>query len=87
MFTSVSANPAANLLLLEIISGSEESIEVVDNKISITTEDEVSDHDSIKALIDGDSQAASLITVEINLGEGATLVDAEELASFSGAIG
>jgi hypothetical protein len=87
VFTSVSANPAANLLLIEIIAGDEESIEVLDNKISITTEDEVSDHDSIKALIDGDSQAASLITVEINSGEGSTLVDAEELASFSGAIG
>lgn len=86
-FTSVAKNPAANLLLLEIIAGAAESIEVEGNKISVTTDDGVSDHDSIKALIEADSQASALITVVINAGQGAVLVDAEDLASFSGAIG
>ena len=87
VFTSVAKNPAANLLLLEIVAGAAESIEVVGSKITITTEDAVSDHDSILALIEADSQASSLITVEINAGEGTTLVDAEAMASFSGALG
>lgn len=87
VFTSVSKNPSANLLLLEIIEGAEESIEVEDNKITITTIFGISNHDSIKALIEADSQASSLITVEINVGEGLGLVVAEELSSFSGALG
>lgn len=87
VFTSVAKNPAANLLLLEIVAGAAESIQVVGSKITITTEDAVSDHDSILALIEADSQASSLITVEINAGQGAVLVDAEAMASFSGALG
>lgn len=90
VLTSVAANPAANLITLEIVEGSAEAIEVTDNHIKITIdvdETEESDHDSVKALIDGDAQAAALITVAINSGEGATLVTAQALSSFSGAIG
>lgn len=87
IFTSVAENPAANLLTLEIIADSAESVEVVDNHIKVYTEDTVSDHDSIKALIDADEEASSLITVAINAGQGATLVTAEDLGEFSGAIG
>lgn len=90
VFSSVAENPAANLITLEIISGSAEAIEVIDNHIKITIDEDMgeeSDHDSVKALIDGDAQASSLITVEINSGEGATLVTAEDVVQFSGAIG
>jgi hypothetical protein len=88
VLTSVEKNPAANLILVEIVAGAAESIWVSKSKkISITTDDGVSDHDSIKALIEANSKASALITVEINAGEGATLVDASELASLSGAIG
>tara|TARA_R100001086_G_scaffold242322_1_gene169938 strand:+ start:6968 stop:7474 length:507 start_codon:yes stop_codon:yes gene_type:complete len=89
VFTSVAENPAANLLTLEIIEGSEEAIEVTDNHIQITIDTDLgeeSDHDSVKALIDGDAEASELITVEINAGEGATLVTAQESSEFRGAI-
>ena len=87
VFTSVAKNPAANLLTFEIIADSAESIEVVDNHIKVYIEDGVSDHDSIKALIDGDSEASDLITVAINAGQGAVVVTAESVSEFSGAIG
>lgn len=90
VFTSVAANPAANLITLEIVEGTEEAIEVVDNHIKITIDTdalEESDHDSVKALVDGDAQASALVTVAINAGQGATLVTAEDVSSFSGAIG
>ena len=91
VFSSVSENPAANLLSLEMIAGSVESIEVIDNHIKITLDTDavditVSDHDSIKALIDGDSEASSLITVAINAGQGAVAVVVAEPVDFSGAI-
>jgi len=87
VFTSVAKNPAANLLTLEIIADLNEFVEVVDNHIKVYTIDTVSDHDSVKALIDGDEQASELITVAINAGEGATLVTAEDTSEFKGAIG
>ena len=87
VITSVAANPTANLITIEIEAGAAESIEVIDNHIKITTEDAVSNHDSIKALIEASSQASALITVEINSGEGATLVDAQSTQALSGAIG
>lgn len=90
VFTSVAKNPSANLITMEIIAGSAEAIEVVDNHIKITIDTDVteeSDHDSVKALIDGDAEASSLITVAINAGQGATLVTAESVLEFSGAIG
>jgi len=90
VFTSVAENPAANLLTLEILEGSEEEIEVIDNHIKITIDTDLgeeSDHDSVKALIDGDAEASELITVAINSGEGATLVAAEDVSEFRGAIG
>ena len=87
VLTSVAKNPAANLLTLEIIADSAESIEVVDNHIKVYIDDGVSDHDSVKALIDGDDEASSLITVAINAGEGATIVTAEDVSEFTGAIG
>ena len=87
IITSVAANPAANLISIEIEAGLAEAIEVIDNHIKVTTEDTVSDHTTIKALIDGNAQAAALITVEINSGEDATLVDAQATQYLSGAIG
>lgn len=92
VFTSVAENPAANLLTLEMVAGSVEAIEVIDNHIKITLDTDagdvtVSDHDSIKALIDGDSEASALITVAINAGQGATAVTVEDVKEFRGAIG
>lgn len=87
VLTSVAKNPAANLISIEIIAGLAESIEVIDNHIKITIEDTVSDHTSVKALIDGYAPAAALISVAINAGQGATLVTAESTKIFSGAIG
>lgn len=87
VFESVAENPAANLLTMEIIADSDESVEVIDRHIKVYIDDGVSDHDSIKALIDADDEASSLITVAINAGEGATVVVAEDVEEFSGAIG
>lgn len=87
VFTSVAENPAANLLTMEIVASDAESVEVVDNHIIVSIDDTVSDHDSIKTLIDADEQASELITVAINAGEGATLVTAEDISEFKGAIG
>lgn len=87
VITSVSANPTANLINIKIVAGLAEAIKVVNNDIKITTEDTVSDHASIKALIDGYAPAAALISVEINSGEDATLVVAESIKPLSGAIG
>lgn len=87
VFESVAENPTANLLTLEIIADSAESVEIIDNHIKVYINDTVSDHDSVKALIDGDDQASSLITVSINAGEGLTVVTAEEPIEFSGALG
>lgn len=87
VFTSVAKNPAANLLTLKIVASDAESIEVVDNHIIVSIDDTVSDHDSVKALIDGDEQASELITVAINVDEGATVVVAEDTKEFKGAIG
>lgn len=87
VITSVAANPTANLITIEIVAGAAEEISVIDNHITITTEDEVSDHDSILALIESSSQASALITAEINAGEGTTLVDAQATQTLSGAIG
>jgi len=75
------------LITIEIVVGAAEAITVKKNHIKITTEDAVSNHDSIKALIEASSQASALITVEINSGEGATLVDAQSTQALSGAIG
>ena len=86
VLSSVSENPAANLLSLEIIADSAESIEVIDNHIKVSINDGVSDHDSVKALIDGHDEVSSLITVAINAGQGATLVIAADPADFSGAL-
>lgn len=86
VFTSVAKAPAANLISLEIIAGLAESIEVIDNHIKITINDTVSDHDSVKALIDGYAPAAALISAEINAGQGAVVVTAEATKYFSGAI-
>lgn len=87
VITSKQKNPAANLISVEIESGLAEAIEVIDNHIKITTEDLASDHDSIKALIDGYAPAAALISIAINSGQGASLVDAEDTKFLSGAIG
>lgn len=87
VFTSVAKNPLANLITLEIIAGVAESIEVIDNHIKVTINDTVSDHDSVKALIDGYAPAAALISVAINVGQGATIVTAASTKTFSGAIG
>lgn len=87
VFSSVAENPAANLLTLEIIADSAESIEVVDNHIKVYIDDTVSDHDSVKALIEGDAEASALITVAINAGQGEEIVTAEDVSEFSGAIG
>lgn len=87
VFSSIAENPAANLLTLEFIADSSESVEVIDRHIKVYLDDGISDHDSIKALIDGDDEASSLITVEINAGEGATVVTAEDVKEFSEAIG
>lgn len=87
VFTSVEESPAANLLTLEIIADTAESIEVDENHIKVMIEDGVSTHDSVKALIDGDSTASAMVTVAVNAGEGLTLVTAEDTAEFSGALG
>jgi hypothetical protein len=86
VFTSVAENPAANLLTLTIVADSAESIEVDGNDITIYIEDTVSDSDSVKALVDGDDNASALVTVEVNAGEGATVVTAEDVKEFSGAL-
>lgn len=87
VITSVAKNPAANLITIEIIAGAAESIEVVGNHISITQNGVVSSHTSIKALIDGYAPAAALITVAINAGQDAVVVNAEATQTLSGAIG
>lgn len=87
VFTSVAKNPAANLLTLEIIADSAEMVEVIDNHIMVYIDDGVSDSDSVKALVDADEEASSLVTVAVNAGEGATIVEEAEAQSFSGALG
>lgn len=87
VFTSVESNPAANLISIEIIADSAEDIFVDGTKIYIYINDGVSDSDSVKALVDADEQASSLVSVEVNAGQGATVVIAEDEQSLSGAIG
>ena len=88
---SVERNPAANLLSIEILEDDAESIELLDRHIRVhinTTPTEESDHDSVKALIEGNPAVAALISVEINDGEGATEVTASGgVKFFTGAVG
>ena len=86
VFTSVAANPAANLITIVVLSDAAEAIVVEDNHIEITIEAAVSDMDAIKALVDGDSQAAALVTVAVGAGQGAVVVIAEAIQDMSGAI-
>ena len=87
VFTSKAQNPAANLITIEIKAGAAEAINVRKNSIQITTEDGVSDHTLVKALIDGKATAIALVSVEIEAGEDATLVDASPIQPMSGALG
>ena len=87
IITSVAKNPSANLITIEIEAGLEEDIEVIGNHIVIIIEDEASDHASIKALIESSLTASALITVSINAGQEATIVEAQGSEALSGAIG
>lgn len=90
VFTSVEANPAANRLSIEIIADTAESIEVAGKNIKIyidTDSLEESTHDSVKALVDGDAQASSMVSVAVNAGQGAVIVTAQAKAKLSGALG
>jgi len=87
VFTSVEAHPSANKISIEIIADSAESIVVSGKSIKIHIDDGVSDSDAVKALVDGDDQVSAMVTVEVNAGQGATIVTAEAKAKMSGALG
>lgn len=86
IFSSVANDSTANLLELRILAGVAESLSITTNRITITTDAGVSDHDSIKALIEASSRASAMITVAIIPGDGAVLVAASSLKQFSGAV-
>lgn len=86
VFSSVDENPDANKISIRLVADSSESISVKKKAITVNINDGVSDHDSIKALIDGDSRASALIEVAINAGQGAVVVTAEDRTKFTGAL-
>ena len=86
VFTSVAENPAANLISLEIIADSAESISLSKKHIKIRINNGISNSDSVKALVDGSSRVTSLVSVAVNAGQGLVVVTAEDKDDFSGAL-
>jgi hypothetical protein len=78
---------AGNSVSVSVIAGAAESVSVVGQHIEITTDAGTSDADSIKTLLESDSDAKALVILEIVDGEDATLIGASASANLSGGSG
>lgn len=76
-----------NEISVTVVAGAGEAIVVTGKHIEITTNDGVSDANSIKTLIDGEGAAKALVVTSVVAGQGGTAINAASKASLAGGSG